>query len=165
MNLIQAAYNYMVTYYSGDPKRINHFIKVHSIAKFLADSENIDENTKNIIELTALMHDIGIKKSEEIYKSSSGKYQELLGPELANTALIAIGCPISYRSRICYIIGHHHTYKNIDDIDYRIIIEADFLVNAYEDKLSTESIKQARDKIFATQSGIALLNKMYFFAD
>ena len=55
----------------------------------------------------------------------------------------------------------HHTYTNVDAIDYQLLLEADFLVNAYEDSLSAEAIQSFRDKIFRSQSGIRLLNTMY----
>ena len=35
--------------------------------------------------------------------------------------------------RVCYLIGHHHTYTGIEGRDYQILVEADFLVNLYED--------------------------------
>ena len=31
--------------------------------------------------------------------------------------------------RVEYLVGHHHTYKDIDGLDYQILVEADFLVN------------------------------------
>ena len=37
------------------------------------------------------------------------------------------------RERICYLIGHHHTYDKIDGTDYQILVDADFLVNLYEE--------------------------------
>ena len=36
-------------------------------------------------------------------------------------------------NRVQYLIAHHHTYDAIDGIDYQILIEADFLVNMYEE--------------------------------
>ena len=27
--------------------------------------------------------------------------------------------------RICYLIAHHHTYYNVDGLDYRILLEED----------------------------------------
>lgn len=55
----------MVEYYKGDAKRIQHFTKVHSFAKFIGLGENLDEHTQFILESAALTHDIGIKISEE----------------------------------------------------------------------------------------------------
>ena len=41
--------------------------------------------------------------------------------------------------RVCWLIGHHHTYSNIRDIDHQILVEADFLVNMAEEHFSEES--------------------------
>ena len=63
--------------------------------------------------------------------------------------------------RICYLIAHHHTYTDVDGLDYRILLEADFLVNAFEDELPQKAILNAREKIFETKTGTDLLNTMY----
>ena len=64
-------------------------------------------------------------------------------------------------NRVCYLIAHHHTYEEIDGIDYQILLEADFLVNAFEDRLEKEEISHFRNKIFKTKTGIYLLNTMF----
>lgn len=46
-------------------------------------------------------------------------------------------------------------------LDWQILLEADFLVNAFEDSLSKESIKSFRDKVFKTKTGIKMLEEMY----
>ena len=33
----------MIAYYGGDPKRIQHFVKVHSFARIIAVGEQMDE--------------------------------------------------------------------------------------------------------------------------
>ena len=62
---------------------------------------------------------------------------------------------------VCFLVGHHHTYTNIDDIDYQILIEADFLVNAYEDSLNKTSIQNIKSKIIKTKTGTMYLEKMF----
>ena len=57
-------------------------------------------------------------------------------------------CPEDMVQRICFLIAHHHTYQSVDDIDYQILIEADFLVNMFEEKMSKEQIQIAKRKIF-----------------
>ena len=37
---------------------------------------------------------------------------------------------------MAYLVGHHHTLKDIEGIDYQILIEADYIVNAYESEYS-----------------------------
>lgn len=63
--------------------------------------------------------------------------------------------------RICFLIGHHHTYKDVDGADYQLLLEADFLVNAYEDELSPKALTTFREKVFRTASGTAMLNTIY----
>ena len=63
--------------------------------------------------------------------------------------------------RICYLVGHHHTYTDIDAPDYQILVEADFLVNLYEDNSSAEAIKYAYENIFKTKTGKGICKTMY----
>lgn len=67
--------------------------------------------------------------------------------------------------RVCWLVGHHHTYTNISGIDYQLLVEADFLVNIFEDGFSAEMIENVRNKIFRTQSGIQCLEDMYLKAN
>lgn len=107
------------------------------------------------------MHDIGIKESERKYNSSSGSYQEIEGPPIAREILYDLKLESEFIDRVCYLIGNHHTYRKIDDIDFQILIEADFLVNAFEDNLSDQSIANMKDKFFKTICGISILESMY----
>ena len=50
----------MIAFDTGDPNRINHFIKVHSLARTIAIAENANTKAQIIIEASALVHDIGI---------------------------------------------------------------------------------------------------------
>ena len=63
--------------------------------------------------------------------------------------------------RICYLIGHHHTYTNMDGMDYQILVEADFLVNLYEDDANRHAIQKAYDNIFRTDTGKQIFAQMY----
>ena len=91
--------------------------------------------TQFILEAAALTHDIGIKNGEAKFGAGkcSGKTQELEGPPAAAELLAKLGFAPDVCERVCYLIGHHHTYTNIDGMDYQILVEADFLVNFYED--------------------------------
>lgn len=151
----------MIKYYAGDVKRINHFMKVHGIAKVIGEGENLDENTMFTLETAAYVHDIGIKMSEQKYNSSAGKYQEELGPAEAEKMLKKLGFDEDVIKRVSYLVGHHHTYSNIDGIDYQILIEADFIVNIFEDEIEADSIKSIREKIFKTETGKKILDNMY----
>lgn len=151
----------MIEYFRNDPKRINHFIKVNSFANLIAQGENVGSEKMKIIDVASIVHDIGIKISEDKYNSSAGKYQELEGPNEAKKMLSMLKFEDNLIERVCYLVGHHHTYKDIVDIDYQILVEADFIVNIYEDNSSRESVESIKKKIFKTNTGINIIEDMF----
>lgn len=140
-------------FFCGDGKRIQHFIKVYAYSAMIGRLEGLDEKTQDILEAAAVVHDIGIKPAEEKYGYQNGELQEKLGPAEAKVLLKAAGYDDSQIERIAYLVGHHHTYTNIDGIDYQILVEADFLVNLQEEGSSVKSIRNAYENIFKTESG------------
>ena len=152
----------MIAYDKGDVRRIQHFLKVHDLAVTIGTLEGLPENELFILESAAILHDIGIHKSEEKYHSSAGKYQEIEGPGEAETLLTNLGgFTTGQINRIKYLIAHHHTYGNMQEQDYQILVEADFLVNLYEDGSSKETVAKVLQNIFRTEAGIRLLKAMY----
>ena len=63
--------------------------------------------------------------------------------------------------RVCWLVGHHHTYTDIRDLDYQILVEADCLVNLYEDDAPRSAVEAALERIFRTESGAALCRDMF----
>ena len=151
----------MVDYYGNDVRRINHFMKVFAFAKTIGQGEQLDDYSRNLLEVTAVVHDIGIKISEEKYNSSAGRYQELEGPAQAERLLRQLGFGDEFIDEVKFLVGHHHTYKNINSLPYQILVEADFIVNLYEDNASLSAVQKAYDKIFRTDTGKRLMEKMY----
>ena len=47
MTIINDILQEMISYYNGDPKRIQHFIKVHSFAKLIGELEGLDSDTQS----------------------------------------------------------------------------------------------------------------------
>ena len=151
----------MMEYYSGDPARIQHFLKVHSFARLIGEKEGLSPQEMLVLEIAAMVHDIGIKAAEEKYGSSNGKLQEQEGPPIAEKMLINLGVTSEVVQRVCYLVGHHHTYSSIDGVDYQILVEADFLVNLYEDGISSVGKQNAFNTIFKTPTGRALCRTIY----
>ena len=158
---LQAVTAAMIAYDAGDPMRIHHFLKVHAFARLIGLSEGLSADLQEITEVAALVHDIGIHRAEALYGSSAGKYQEELGPAEAEALLRTLNAPSALTARVSYLVGHHHSYTNIDGLDYQILVEADFLVNLYEDDVNRHGIEQAYQQIFRTQTGKEIFNQMY----
>lgn len=154
-------FNKMIAYYAGNPKRIQHFIKVYEFARLIGEGENLPEKEQRILNTAAIVHDIGIKAAEAKYHSTMGKYQEEEGAPLAQTLLQECGCDPDLTRRVCFLVAHHHTYTNIESGDYQILVEADFLVNLYEHSSKYGSAETAKVKIFKTATGTRLLEQMF----
>ncbi|HCF14667.1 MAG TPA: phosphohydrolase [Eubacterium sp.] len=155
----------MIAYYDGDPKRIQHFTKVHSYARLIGIGEELDDASLFILEAAAYTHDIGIRVAEEKYGRCDGKLQEQEGPIIAQKMLSQLGFENYIVERICFLIGHHHTYDNIDGLDYQILVEADFLVNLYEDDAGNRAIDKAYKRIFKTETGKKIFRLMFGYEE
>ncbi|MDF2505012.1 HD domain-containing protein [Clostridium sp.] len=159
--MIQQVISDMIRYFENDVIRINHALKVYGFAKSIGESENLDNDNQFILEVAAVLHDIGIKVSEEKYNSSAGRYQEIEGPEVAANILDKFNLSHKLLKRILYLIGNHHSYSKIDYDDFQILVEADFLVNIFEDSMEKDTIEVVKHKYFRTVTGISYLDSMY----
>lgn len=151
----------MIDYDAGDRRRINHFFKVTSYARTIGEKEQLDESTLFILTAAALTHDIGIKVSMEKYGNCDGPHQEKEGPPIAEKMLSGLSFDRAVIDRVCWLIGHHHTYTDVNGIDYQILIEADFLVNLDEGGASPETIAHVRKTIFKTKTGLAIFDRLF----
>ena len=95
------------------------------------------------------------------YGNCNGKLQEQEGPAIAERLLEKLGFEKDISERVQYLSAHHHTYNNINEIDYQILVEADFLVNIMEDGLSKEAALKACHNIFKTTCGKTICRKMF----
>jgi len=154
----------MENYFDKDLKRINHAKKVTNFALEILKGENMDDPFfSKIVTLTAVFHDIGIHEAERKYGSSAGKYQELEGPAIAKSILEKMDIEKEVIDRVCYIIGGHHTESKIDNVDFKILWDADLLVNLEEDGiyLNKEKVSKIISKSFKTEAGKKLAEKLY----
>lgn len=151
----------MIEFYKGCPEQIQHFMKVYGFAELIGQEEGLDEHTLFVLRSTALVHDIGIRIAKEKYGYSNGKLQEQEGPSQARQMLLELDYSTEDIERICYLVGYHHTYTDVDGIDYRILLEADFLVNGYEEEMSSQALANALSSVFETETGKRLLKTMF----
>ncbi len=150
----------MISYYKGDPRRIHHFLKVHDLARTIGMLEGLDKDTLFVLEAAAVVHDIGIHWCELNYGRCDGKLQETEGPPLCRNMMEALGFEERVIERVCWLVAHHHTYESIESVEHRILVEADTLVNLYEDGVSHEVIQHSYDTLFTTETGRFFCRKM-----
>lgn len=155
----------MIAYFGSDVRRINHALKVHAFAAMLGTQEGLSADEQQTLELSALLHDIGIPEAERIYHSTAGKYQELLGPPAARKILDLCAVPEPTQTRILYLIGNHHSYNKIDGTDFQLLVEADLLVNIFEDAVESLGAASVINQYFKTESGKKLGALLYPYVE
>jgi HD superfamily phosphodiesterase len=108
-----------------------------------------------VVKAAAILHDIGIVQAERKYGSTAGKYQELEGPPIAQEILEKYDLDVQVLEHICKIIANHHSAKDIDTLEFRIVWDAEWLVNLPTDfaRASEAELQQIIDKTFKTQKG------------
>jgi HD superfamily phosphohydrolase YqeK/predicted RNA-binding Zn-ribbon protein involved in translation (DUF1610 family) len=160
MTIKQKLLNELEEYFGNDAKRINHAKQVMHFAEELLKKE---EGDWHIVIPASILHDIGIKEAERKYGSSAGPYQEKEGPPLAKEILIPMGLKKEDMEEICQIIAHHHSPGKINTQNFKLLYDADWLVNLKEEVGTKDKtkLKKIIDKIFLSKTAKDLAEKIY----
>jgi hypothetical protein len=75
--------------------------------------------------------------------------------------LESLGFESEIIDRVCFLVGHHHTVDGVDGPDWRILLEADFLVNAFEGEQPRAAIAAAYETLFETEAGRMFCRELY----
>jgi HD superfamily phosphodiesterase len=150
----------MVSYFAGDMRRIGHAYKVTGYAEKLLEEEG---GEYPVVIAAGLLHDIGIHEAEKKYGSTSGQYQEIEGPPIARRILNRLALSVEQIDEICQIIAHHHSPGKINTRNFKILYDADWLVNVQDEYDIQDKDKLANiiARVFLTDSGKALARKIY----
>ena len=130
-------------------------------ARTIGVAEGLPAEAETILEAAALLHDIACPLCRIKYGSTDGTYQEQEGGPLARAFLQDSGLSPEAIDRVVWLVSHHHTPSAGEDPDFRILLEADYLVNADESSYPRAAIEAARDHLFRTAAGKALLSAIY----
>ena len=159
--IVSSAIEKMIAFYQGNLHDINHFLKVWAFAKTIGEQEGLDDQTQLTLELAAVVHDIACPLCRQKYGNTNGKYQELESPPLVEDFFAGMPVEGDMAERISWLVAHHHTYTHVDSLDYQILLEADFLVNADEGGFVCAAIENMRQSVFRTGAGVRLLDSIY----
>lgn len=151
----------MISISDGNIHDIDHFIRVWTYAKTIGELEGLDLHTQTIVEIAAIIHDIACPLCRMKYGNTNGKYQEKEGMILAKQFLADFDLSIEDEERIVYLVGHHHTFDQIDGIDYQILVEADYIANASENGYSQRNIDNFMQRIMKTESAKRIVQSIF----
>ena len=114
-----------------------------------------------MLEVAAITHDIACPLCRKKYGNTNGKYQEQEGAPLVREFLSDTGMTPAQIDRVAYLVGHHHSPAQIDGVDYQILIEADYIVNASESGYSQQAIQNFMEHTMKTATGIRLTKTVF----
>ncbi len=145
--------------FKEDSKRIEHALAVLNSAQQIRLVEGGDPL---IIQAAAILHDIGILEAQRKYGSSAGKYQEIEGPPIAEKILKALLIAPDAIEHICKIIDSHHSGGDIDTQEFKIVWDADLLINLGEQLagMDRKELRDFVDKRFRTKNGKEIAMKL-----
>lgn len=138
--------------FGDDQKRIDHALAVLNHARELLAGE---PGEPRVVLAAALLHDIGIREAERKYGSANAVHQEREGPPIAARILKNLDLDPQAIDHVCRIIGSHHSGRGIDTPEFRILWDADWLVNlpdVYPDATAADLAKHI-DRLFKTETG------------
>ena len=147
----------MIAFSEGNIHDITHLSCVWTYAKTIGELEGLDAETQFILEVAAITHDIACPLCRKKY----GSYQEQEGDLLVREFLADTGMTTAQIDRVAYLVGHHHSPAQIDGIDYQILIEADYIVNASESGYSQQAIQSFMEHTMKTAAGIRLTKTVF----
>jgi hypothetical protein len=150
----------MEEYFGDDARRIDHALRVTAFACRLMEDEPADPE---LVVATALLHDIGIREAERKFGSSAGNLQEIEGPPVAREILARLGYAEPFITEASAIIASHHSPGEVDSDNFRIIWDADWLVNLGDecDLSDAEKCSKIIAKTFLTGTGKRIAKEIY----
>ncbi|OHB64872.1 MAG: hypothetical protein A2Y77_13725 [Planctomycetes bacterium RBG_13_62_9] len=138
--------------FGDDRGRIEHALAVLGHAN---DIRSVEGGDPLVIQAAAVLHDIGIREAERKHGSAAGRYQEMEGPPIAERILRNRHLDEGRLRHVCRIIANHHSARDIDTLEFRVIWDADGLVNL--DEVFRENPEVDREsrirRIFKTSTG------------
>lgn len=151
----------MIAFSEGNIHDIDHLIRVWTYARTIGELEGLDRETQYILEVAAITHDIACPLCREKYGNTNGKYQEAEGVPMVEAFLNGTGMSAAQIERIKYLVGHHHTFSNIEGADYQILVEADYIANASENGYDAKNIENFLNRIVKTNAGRQLIESVF----
>jgi putative nucleotidyltransferase with HDIG domain len=144
----------MKKYFKKDFKRIGHAMRVACYAEKIGKNEGGD---LSVILTAAYLHDIGIHEAARTKASVAAENHEKTGLSVARSILTELGAKKELIDEVCDIIGSHHHSGSNSSLNYRIVHDADLIVNLEEKQkenpMNDKDLTEFIGKNFLTESG------------
>ena len=150
----------MMAYFGYNSNHINHAYRVLHYAEEISGME---KGAPDVVISSAILHDIGIPDCEKKYKSIEGQLQEIEGPPVAREILESLLVDEEIIKEVCEIIGCHHSPGEIDTVNFKIMWDADWLVNLPDvyDVNDRVKLPDIISETFMTKAGLKIAEDLY----
>lgn len=140
-------------YEDGHKRRTEHILKVYGLARLLGEAESLPEEEREILQAAAIVHDLAIKYCKEHCGGDAGQdNQRREAPHLVEEFLSRAGYSPQDVAQVIELVLHHHDYQGEHSRLLGLLIEADVLVNCYEEGLAAEQAEAAA-ALFRSETG------------
>lgn len=152
--LITRLHKEVIEYFaSTDLSQIGHTEAVHNFAQLLAKLERYDEHRQALIEMAALLHDIGCPNAKSKYGNTNAPNQEKEGKIVASQLLANYPIPEKDKELLAEVVGLHHHQKKLKEMGFEILAEADLIVNLLEGYYDLGQADYLFDHLVSSKSG------------
>lgn len=150
----------MEIHFGNDLRRIAH---AHAVAGYATELLAGIDADPAVTLAAAYLHDIGIPEAERKHGSCAGHLQELEGPPVAREILSRLAAPGPLIETVCTLVGAHHTAQGVDSPEFRILWDADALVNLAEvlPGQPREHVLSVLDRAMVTEHGYRRAVKIF----
>lgn len=134
----------MKQYHDGDPKKVQRFVRVYTLAKSIGEMEKLSDEEQYVLELAAVVHDVQ-------------------GDRIPVVRDILRECGVSEASamRVCHMVENIENYEHIGTLDHQILIEAKLIVDFKEQNTPEKEIIRKAEDIFITNTGKLFLKRAF----
>lgn len=135
----------MKEHLGADPERVQHFVRVYTLARTIGELERLPEVEQRTLELSAIVRTV------------SGDDRIAVVKEM----LLSSGYSDDTAMRVCHIVEHHDDYDHISGLDHQILVEAEYIVLFKERSTPVSEILRIAEQRFFTNYGRAFLKKAF----
>lgn len=150
----------MKLYFGQDFKRIGH---AANVARYAEQIVKVEQGNPAVVLCAAYLHDIGIHEGERKHNSAAAQHHEEEGPPIAREILSKLDANPEITDEVCDIVGHHHHPKDDETLNFKIVFDADLIVNLEEQskerKIQRDKLSAMIEKKFFTETGKRLASE------
>ena len=134
----------MKQYYRGDMDKVQHFVRVYTLAKSIGELEHLNDEEQFDLELAAVVHNV---EGDRI--------------PVVRDILRECGVTEAAAMKVCHMVENTENYEHIGTLDHQILIEAKLIVDFKEKNTPEKEIIRKAEDLFLTNMGKLFLKRAF----